>query len=652
MTRRLPAFIPLTLAATVGLFALTTALVAQPPKPAENPGETIKKGEEENQRMYKRFSEELLNLAQKWKDSENPDDRERAKNLFAAYDLGKVKGVDKMYKDLVAGVTGTKNPTGDGFDRLIRDDQKLILALEEILRVLETEDELARIKREILELTELKKEIERIKREQDNIRARTEMSKGDPNKLAKDQENLANQTKDIANKSNKDGKDSKGGEPKKGGDNAGQKDDKSDPKTQPKPGENAGEDKPETKENKASDKENKGGEPKAGGEQKPSPKNADAGADKEGSPMGDPKAGGEPKPMDPKATPPMGGEPKPKEGDSKAQGENKGEPKPSDGKPGGEGKPMGGEPKPPSDAQASAKPPSPGGSPPSGGSPPPPSNNKPKDPIAQNLEEAVPPQSGASDDLKKNDRQSASKKEDEAIKKLEKALEELEKRLKQLREKEQLKLLANLEQRIGTMLQKQIEVYEATKSIDRSIKKNDGKRSPADVQKAGTQADAERAIISIANDALKLMEGEGSAVVFAGVMAQVKQDMENIAKRLDNTYVGADTQLIEEEVIAQLQLMLEAVKKAKKEAEDKQNKPNDSPPNPNNPNKNLIDKLAELKLIRSLQLGVNTRTLAYNKQYPGEQVNDPIIQGELKQLGDRQKVLQDMLHKMATGANQ
>jgi hypothetical protein len=59
-----------------------------------------------------------------------------------------------------------------------------------------------------------------------------------------------------------------------------------------------------------------------------------------------------------------------------------------------------------------------------------------------------------------------------------------------------------------------------------------------------------------------------------------------------------------------------------------------------------------LKLVRALQVGVNTRTLSYNKQYPGEQINDPIIQGELKQLGDRQKVLQDMLHKMATGANQ
>ena len=42
----------------------------------------------------------------------------------------------------------------------------------------------------------------------------------------------------------------------------------------------------------------------------------------------------------------------------------------------------------------------------------------------------------------------------------------------------------------------------------------------------------------------------------------------------------------------------------------------------------------------------------HNKQDPGEQAKDPLVQGELKQLSDRQKVLQEMLHKIATQANQ
>ena len=49
---------------------------------------------------------------------------------------------------------------------------------------------------------------------------------------------------------------------------------------------------------------------------------------------------------------------------------------------------------------------------------------------------------------------------------------------------------------------------------------------------------------------------------------------------------------------------------------------------------------------------MNKRTIGYSKQDPGEQAKDPLVQAELKQLSDRQKVLQDMLHKIATQANQ
>ena len=57
-------------------------------------------------------------------------------------------------------------------------------------------------------------------------------------------------------------------------------------------------------------------------------------------------------------------------------------------------------------------------------------------------------------------------------------------------------------------------------------------------------------------------------------------------------------------------------------------------------------------LVKSLQEQVNKRTIGYSKQDPGEQARDPIVQAELKQLSDRQRVLQDMIHKIATQANQ
>jgi len=98
-------------------------------------------------------------------------------------------------------------------------------------------------------------------------------------------------------------------------------------------------------------------------------------------------------------------------------------------------------------------------------------------------------------------------------------------------------------------------------------------------------------------------------------------------------------------------MMKEALKKAKQDLENQQNKP-PGESSSGKPNQKLIDLINELKLIKSLQEQVNKRTISYSKQDPGEQAKDPLIQTELKQLSDRQRVLQDMLHKIATEANQ
>ena len=181
-----------------------------------------------------------------------------------------------------------------------------------------------------------------------------------------------------------------------------------------------------------------------------------------------------------------------------------------------------------------------------------------------------------------------------------------------------------------------------------------GKPAVAEIQKSQAEADNEnKIIVAEADGALKLMEGEGtSAVVFAGVLKEVRGDMEAIQKRLNEARVGPDTQQIEQDVIDQLKMMQEALKKAKQDLEKKppsDGKPGDPPP-PGD--KKLIELLNELKLVKSLQEQVNKRTVMHNNQDPGEQAKDPLVQAELAQLAARQKVLQEMLHNIATQANQ
>lgn len=656
MFRRLPKLQWLTLAALLGLFVWASNLTAQP-TPAD-PGTGIKRSQEENLKLFKRFSEEVLRLAQKWEKSDNPDDKERAKSLRGALKLIEEKGVEKLFKDLIEGLN-QKSLTGGDFNTLLGKDKKLMEALEQILAVLETEDEMARIKREIDDLKKAIAAVSKLKRDQENLRARTDNPKSDPNRLGKDQKDLAKETDATAKALDKNNAGDKGNSGQ-----GGKQDPKAENKPEAKPGEDTGAAKPDTGEKKSDSKPSDGmggmGDPKAGEPKPGDPMAGGMGKPMDGDKPSDPKAGGDPKAGDPKPGNPMGTDPKgskpsdgkPQAGDGKPQGAGKGEGKPSEGQQGGEGKPMGGDGMGGMGMPGMGQP-QPGGS--KGGGQQSPGGqqpNQPKDPAAQNVQQAVPQQQGAEDNIKKGDNKQASKQQDKAIEQLQKALEELEKRLKQLREKELAKLLQNLEERFNRMLRMQVEVQAATQAIDKTVTALGGKAGVAEIQKSQAEADKESQIIAEADKALKLMEGEGTAVVFAGVLVQVKGDMDSIQKRLNEARVGEDTQQIEQDVIDQLKMMLEALKKMKQEME---NKPSDSKPGDPNANQNkqkLIDLLNELKLVRAMQDQLNKRTIMYNKKDPGEQAKDPLVQTELKQLADRQKVLQDMIHKIATEANQ
>jgi len=608
----------------------------------------------------------VLRLAQKWEKSDNADDKARATSLRSALKLIEEKGVEKLFKDLIEGL-GQKNLTGGDFNTILGKDQKLMAALEEILAVLETEDETARIRQQIEDLKKAIAAIQQLKREQENIRARTDNNKTDPNKLAKDQNKLAGKTQDVADTLNKTGK----ADGKANDSNAGKQDAKAEPKPETKPGDNAADNKPDTKEHKSDGKPDgmggmgmpMDGKPNAGDSKPGMPMDGmgkpNAG-DKPGDPMagepkaGDPKAGGEPKPMGANPMNPMAPkDQKPNPGEGKPQGAGKGEAKPSAGMPNArDAKPMGGE---------GMGMPMPGMGSPSPGSPKPggqqnpnaPQNpNQPKDPAGQEVQEAVPQQKGAEEDIKKGDNQEASKKQDKAIEQLQKALDELEKRLKQLREKELAKLLGNLEERVSRMLRMQIEVKAATEGVHKTVAALGGKPAVAEIQKSQAEADKESQIVAEAEKTLKLMEGEGSAVVFAGILMEVKGDMEAIQKRLNEARVGEDTQQIEQDVIDQLKMMQEALKKAKQELENKPSDPKPNDPNANKPPQKLLDLLNELKLVKAQQEQVNTRTVMHNKKDPGEQAKDPLVQGELKQLSERQKKLQKMIHDIYTQLNQ
>lgn len=651
MARRLP-ILPFARMALLGLCILASTLTAQPQPggPPVNPG-TIKSGEKRNLEDYQNLTNELRKLAQRWKNSNNPEDQARAQIIEDALKRAEERGVKNLFEEIIGGLDGKNDPSSSDLARLIAKDKELNKAIQEIIDILESDDALTKLRKEIESTEKLVKDVKQLKADQENHNALNQRPNSDPMKQANAQKDLANRTQDLANKV------------------GGKKDDPKDPnsankpenkenqaKGDPKGGEKPSESKPDTQQAKAEPKDANANpmDPKSpSGEQKPMPADMKSdGGDKPMPKAGEPKAGepkpGEQKPMPKDDTPPMEGQSKPPNDDMK------GTQKPSDMQAGGEPKPS-----PPMSPKDSPQGDSKGKPSPSSPMSPMPMNpmeqaQKPKDPAEKNLQDAVPDQKGAEQDLKNNDKPNASKKEEQAIEKIDKALEELEKRLKQLREKEQAKKLDDLEQRIEAMLRKQRAVRAATKNINDAIvaRKGTGMPETADVQKAQVQGNVEAELVADADDALKLLKDEGSAVVFAGVLREVRSDMESVRDRLNKGNVGEDTIYVEDQIIVQLERMLEAVKKQKKNLQSQPMPPMEGGPTPDQ-KKELIELVEQLKLLKELQLQVNDRTKRFgDKVKDGPQATDADLANDIRKLGERQKTIQQMLHDLATKAKQ
>jgi hypothetical protein len=615
--------------------------------------EDLQKTQEDIKKNFTQFKEGLFRLATRLEKSERQEAKDQAKSIKKALEEADKLSIDQQFAKLV---TSLRSGSGEiDLNKAGQENKELVKSLQAILLLLETDNESLRLKEEREKLEAFLKELQNIKERQQNNQARTESKTGNKDNLSKEQQKLKDETDDVAkrmgNKDNKDGT----GKPK---------DDRAEAKAEPKAGEKGGEGKPETEQKKSEEKQGNGkeasegkpGDPKkgegkegAGGE----PKKSDPKEGSEGK-AGEPKPG-EPKPGEPKPGEPKPGEGKPgegkpaeaKPGEGKGEGAGKGESKPSEGKGGeakgsGEGKPGQGQ---PGGGQSGSK----------GGQQPPPGEPQPQQPKGNELpgrkevQEAVPHQQKAEDQIKKDERDNAGKNQDKAIEKLAEAIKEIEKRIKQLREEEMKKLLANVEARCQRMLAMQIDVYQKTKGIDEEVQKNGGQLGNVDRQKALAQGEAEGQIVVEAEKCLKLLESEGSAVAFAKVLEEVREDMIAVQRRLNTAIVDKDTQTIEENIIAMLKDMLEALKKAQKEMGEQ--KPSQGKPGKPG-NQKLIDMLAELKLIRSLQIQVNNRTKMYGDKDKGEQSKDDLVQKELKQLSLRQVKLQEMIDKLDKGENE
>jgi hypothetical protein len=267
----------------------------------------------------------------------------------------------------------------------------------------------------------------------------------------------------------------------------------------------------------------------------------------------------------------------------------------------------------------------------------PPQDDAPQDrnPARKRIEAATQRMRQAREKLEEAQRNEAVEQQEEAIRQLQEAKAQLEEILRQLREEEIEQVLTMLEARFVKMLQMQREVYVGTQRLDEASQ--DGMTHNQEIE-AGRLSGREAEIVVEADKALALLREEGSAVAFPEAVSQVSDDMRQLVRRLQEAKVGQITQAIEEDVIAALEEIIEALKQAIEDAEERrrqQESPDGPPGEPQDPS--LVDRLAELRMIRALQMRINTRTERYSKLVTGEQAGSAELVEALQRLAERQE---------------
>ena len=562
--------------------------------------------QEQVRRRFKRFEETLLKLSTSLRKTE-PD---RALMLDRARGRINQERFDSEMTELSKLLAS--RPLGDS---VLERQEELITRMQALLELLQSEDRQKEIAKEKERIAGLIKDVNKLIGEQKGAR---QMSEGASPKARDAQEKVARNTGDILRKIDEQ-------------DAAKRAENEAD--GTPKDGNSPQAESPDGK--KPENGETPSGE-------KPSSDKPDAGKPPEGE-----KPGAKPSESKPSDSKPSDSKPS----DAEPSESSPSESKPSDSSESPPSKPSKSKPKPAQGGQ-----PQPGGQPSeSEESPESPSEEQESDttPGRQELEKAREEMKRAIEDLEKNARDKAGEKQDEAIRQLIAAKEKLEEILRQLREEERGRQLAALEARFQRMLAMELKVYDGTVRLGKIAPEQ---REPRHRELARDLASQQDEVDLEASKTLNLLREEGSAVAFKEAVEQMREDMRLASRRLAREDAGELTQAVEKDIIDALQEMISALQKEMEKQEQQKSQDGQQPGQPQEPG--LLDKIAELKMLKSLQVRVNQRTRRVGDAVreaaanAGESTSDPELLNQLRNLADRQARIQRAAYDLATGRNE
>ena len=543
---------------------------------------------------YARFERMLTQMA----DILGRQDPERADLLRRAIGKGREDQVKEDIEKVVELLS--KSELGTATEK----QTEIVASLETLLKLLQSEDRRSSVEREQERLNGLLKDVRSILAEQKSARAATQNSEAPSNAAPGQQKALEGAKKTLDSMKEHDDQQAE----------AEQGDDKEDDEARDP---DSSEESDGKSTGKSKDGKSAKGKPTDGkpGEEK---KDGDTeGTDPEGKDQEDKKKGDrEPKGDSAPNSKPGDGEPK--DGESK-DGKSKGSGSKSEQKSSGKKKSAG------KSGEKSGK------------------DEPKKTPGREQLENAQQQMERALEELKEQEREKALEHEDEALEELHEAASELEEMLKQLREEEKEMLLASLEARFQRMLAAETQIHEGTVSLAATPQKEWLDQYYGQCRALAQQ---QTELASECAQTVNLLREDGTSVSILLAVEDIEADMGSVSGWLQESKVEDLTQSVQNDIIESLKQLIETTQKEMQEMKEQQQKSQQQEGPPQKPG--LVELMAEIKMLRNLQLQVNRRTKQVDGLLQSASSEDlPSLKKQVHDLAVRQRRLIETAKELA-----
>lgn len=268
-------------------------------------------------------------------------------------------------------------------------------------------------------------------------------------------------------------------------------------------------------------------------------------------------------------------------------------------------------------------------------------------PGREQLENAEEQMEKALENLKEQEREKALENEDAAIEELHEAAARLEETLKQLREEEKEMLLASLEARLQRMLVAETQIREGTITLAATPQKDWLDQYYGRCQELAQQ---QSELTLQCSQTVSLLREDGTSVAILLAVEDVEADMGSVSGWLQESKVGELTQSVQSDIIESLKQLIETTQKEMQEMKEEQQQQQQQQQS-SEQKQGLVELMAEIRMLRNLQLQVNRRTKQVDGLLQKAATDDlPALQKQVHELSLRQHRLTQSARELAKQA--